>query len=121
MRQISIAAAATAITEIAITPPSRLLVEVLAGARGTSFDPESIGAVLSDGVSTPLGLACVEEGSGTDDPAATAEVVAWLTVPLVVVARGAVVVLAVVAGAAAVVAGACVVAVCLGGATPGAT
>ena len=80
MRQISIAAAATAIAEIAITPPTRLLVDVLVdvlvGARGTSLDPESIGTVLRAGVSIPLGLACVDEGSGTDDPVGTAAVVA---------------------------------------------
>ena len=76
MRQISIAAAATAITVIAITPPTRLLVDVLVGARGTSLDPESIGTVLRAGVPIPLGLACVDEGSGTDDPVGTAAVVA---------------------------------------------
>ena len=76
LRQISIAAAATAITEIVITPPSRLLVEALVGAGRTSFDPESIGTMLRAGVSVPLGLAWVDEGSGTDDPVGTAAVVA---------------------------------------------
>jgi len=76
LRQINIAAAATAIAEIAITPPTRLLVDVLLAGRGTSFDPESIGTVLRAGVSIPLRLACVDEGSGTDDPVGTAAVVA---------------------------------------------
>jgi hypothetical protein len=76
LRQISIAAAATAITQIAITPPARLLVDVLVGTRGAMTDAESLGAVLRAGVSTPPGLACVEEGSGTDDPLGRAAVVA---------------------------------------------
>ena len=106
MRQISIPAAATAIAEIAITPPNRLLVEVLVGAPvagGATFEAASLGAALTTGVSTPSGLTCVEEGSEADDPLAATTVVVWLTAP-VVVARVGVVVLAVVAGA--VVAGA---------------
>ena len=120
LRQISIAAAATAITRIAIKPPTRLLVDVLVGAGGaTGIDSESLGAALRLDVSKPLGLAA-EDRSVADAPVATAAVVAWVAAAVVVAARVDVV-LAVVAGGAAVVAGAWVVAVCLGGVAPGAT
>ena len=120
LRQISIAAAATAITRIATKPPTRLLVDVLAGAcEATAIDAESLGAALRLGVSKSLGLAA-EDGSVADAPVATAVAVAWVAAAVVVAARVDVV-LAVVAGGAAVVAAACVVALCLGGAAPGAT
>jgi hypothetical protein len=118
LRQISIAAAATAITRIAPRPPTRPVVDVLVGACGaTVIDAESLGAAPRLGVSKPLGLVA-DDGSVADAPVATAAAVAWVTVAVVVAARVDVV-LAVVAGGAAVVAA--VVAVCLGGATPGAT
>ena len=120
LRHSSIPTVPTAIATIAMTPPSRLLVDVLAGCIGGTIgtaEPESIVVGVLTGVSTPVEVAGAVWEAGTVVAAGAAWVVVWPAA--VVAALVATAVVLVVAGT--VVAGAWVVAACLGGVAPGAT
>jgi hypothetical protein len=118
LRQTSIPVAPTAIATIAMTPPIRLLVDVRIGFADGATATVVVES-LDDGV--PYGvieseLAGAVGDSGGIEPGTACVVVCPAVVVAALVAATVFFVVA-----AAVVAGAWVVAVCLGGETPGAT